>query len=159
MPETNSDASPRGRLAVALAATLILAALIAAVLVRAEGSQESRAPAASSDCIDAWNADAAATAYGRHNAVFHKYEDVQVTRLELADGELAESGRGECAVIFGAVELDSEPVAAGQLFRGGTWTPLSLLAGVELARVAELQSFAVESANASIDEQGRLAKL
>jgi hypothetical protein len=62
-------------------------------------------------------------------------------------------------VVFGAVELDSEPTAAGQLLRGGTWTPFSLLAGVELPRVAELQAAAIEEANASIDEQGRLAEL
>lgn len=62
-------------------------------------------------------------------------------------------------MIFGAVELDQEPIAAGQLLRAGTWTPFSLLAGVELDRVAELQPAAVDGANASIDVQGELAEL
>jgi len=159
MPEDAPETAPRARLAVALGATLLLAGVIAGVLVLGGGSQEPATPAAASDCINAWNEDELATSYGRHNAVAHKYEDVQVTRLELADGQLVESARGECAVIFGAVELDREPDAAGQLLRGETWTPLSLLAGVELDRVAQLQSVAVENANASIDEQGRLSQL
>jgi len=159
MPGAAADPSPRARAAVALGAALALAGVIAAVLVLGGGADEPGAPAASRDCIAAWNEDGLATSYGRHNAVFHDYRDVQVTRLELAGGELVESERGECAVVFGAVELDSEPVAAGQLLRSGVWTPFSLLAGVELVQIAELQEAAIKGANASIDEQGRLAEL
>lgn len=156
MADPASSPAPRARLAVALGAALALAGVIVAVLAFGDASDE--APAAASDCIEAWNEDSLATSYGRHNAIFHKYEDVQVVRLELAGGELAESPRGECAVVFGAVELDSEPIAAGQLLRGETWTPFSLLAGVELDRVAELQAVAIEGANVSIDEQGKLVE-
>ena len=159
MAEGPSDAPPRARLALALGAALLLAGVIAAVLALGGGSEDAGGPVASRDCIEAWNGDERATSDGRHNAVFHQYDDVQVTRLELADGALIESEQGECAVVFGAVELDREPVAAGQLLRGGAWTPFSLLAGVELERVAELQGEAIESPNATIDEQGRLAEL
>jgi hypothetical protein len=51
---------------------------------------------------------------------------------------------GHCAVIFPARALDSEPVAAGEVLKRGTWTPISELQGVELSRVGELQVMAAE---------------
>ena len=160
MDEPTPAASTRARLAIAAGMAVVLVAGVV-IVAAAGGGEESGASASGpvAECIDAWNEDGIATAYGRHNSTFHDYEDVRVTRLELADGKLNESESGECAVVFGAVELDREPVAAGQLLQGRTWTPFTLLGGVELSRVEELQLEAKESPNAGIDVQGRLTPL
>jgi hypothetical protein len=106
-------------------------------------------------CIEAWNADPSATAYGIHNFGAHGYTEARVARLT-AGAEPADQG-GLCAVTFPALTLDREPVAAGQLFRDGVWSPISSLDGVELPRVAELQAEAAASPNALLDPQGRLS--
>ena len=156
MEERPSSASPRARLALAGAMAVLLAAAVIVVGLAGGGSDSEAA--ADGDCISAWNEDGVATSFGRHNANFHGYRDIRVTRLELAGGELTESESGSCAVIFGAVELDREPVAAGQLRQGDTWTPFTLLPGVEEARVAELQAAAAAAPNATIDTAGLLAE-
>ena len=66
----------------------------------------------------------------------------------------SEPGGGECAVVFAAEQLDPEPVAAGQIQLDGEWVPLSSL--LEPAALAELQSAAVDGANATVTAEGDL---
>ena len=66
----------------------------------------------------------------------------------------SEPGTGECAVVFAAAELDPEPVAAGQIHDRGQWVPLSSL--LEPAALGELQSAAVDGANAIVIPEGEL---
>jgi hypothetical protein len=143
----------RGR--VALAATLLLGGLVAAVVV-ASSSGPSGASEAPRDCVRAWNADPGAIDVGVHNSVSHGYRDVQVGYMP-EDGAASLSGdpqAGECAVVFAARRLDPEPEAAGQIQRGDRWAPLSgLLAPADLAR---LQIAAVAEANATVTGDGAL---
>jgi hypothetical protein len=143
------------RLAIAIGAAGLLVVIVAAVLVLGSGSDDATAVEAPVECVRAWNDDPAATSFGAHNYGFgHEYRDVRVSRRD-PDG-LTESDTGECAVVFGALALDQEPFAAGQLFRDGAWEPLSELEGVELVQVGELQAEAAASPNASLLPDGRL---
>ena len=63
---------------------------------------------------------------------------------------------GVCAVIFGALQLDTEPVAAGEVLVDRIWRPLALQQGVDINRVAELQTIAYGESNASLNTEGRL---
>jgi hypothetical protein len=137
-----------------------LIALVAVVVVAAlagSGGDEGAQAAAPPECIQAWNTDPDAIAYGRHNYGSHGYDDVQVTMLTPQATEPAEGERSVCAVVFGALQLDSEAVAAGQLLLGRAWEPIALQDGVELTRVGELQQVAAGRSNASLDGGGKLA--
>lgn len=150
-----ASASPRARLAIALAAAALLAAIVAAVLVLGSGGGDAAAVEAPARCVRAWNEDPAATSFGAHNYGFgHDYREVRVS-LRVAAG-LDESESGECAVVFGALALDQEPFAAGQILRDGEWEPLSELADVDLVRVGELQAEAAAAPNATLLPDGRL---
>ncbi len=98
--------------------------------------------AAPKRCIDSWNRDQAALAYGRHNFSFHLYDGALVTYLTNDGREVGEGEGGLCAVIFPSKALDPEPFAAGQVLRGKLWFPISELEGMELSRLAELQVLA-----------------
>ena len=153
--ETPEPASPRTRLVIAGAAAALLAATVAAVLVLGGGSGGEALP---EQCVESWNADSVATSYGAHNyTVGHDYRQILITRLDVAGGELVESDSGLCAVIFARTMLDSEPVAAGQVLRGTTWTPFSQLPGVEPARIEELQQQAEAESNGSLAADGTIA--
>lgn len=149
--EGNGKRDPRA--AIAVAATLALALVIGGVLLLGGGSGE--AAPAPAECIEAWNEDASAVAYGVHNFGSHGYTDARVGHLT----ESAESADedGNCAVTFPALTLDREPIAAGQLLHGPRWLPISNLPGVELPRVAELQAEAAASSNAVLSPQGKLS--
>ena len=110
-------------------------------------------------CVEAWNDDPAALAYGRHNFNFHLYTGALVTFLAEGAVEVGPGEVGLCAVIFPSEALDPEPFAAGQVLQGRTWKPISELAGVELTRVAELQVHAAGAPNTSLDDRGELAPL
>ena len=158
--EAPAARSERGRLAIAGGAAAALVAIVVVVLVLGGGESEDERAAVPlpGDCVSAWNADTEATAYGRHNFNFHRYEGALVTFLD-ADAQEVGDGAGDCAVIFPSQVLDSEPIAAGQLLRGRTWRPLSSLAGIDLTRVAELQVSAAEAPNAALDGTGELGEL
>jgi hypothetical protein len=157
------NASPpppgRGRLVFAgvLAAALGVAVVVVILL---GGSEEEREwSTASAPCIESWNADETAIAFGRHQSGAHSYYEVQVLLLS-GDGatEVPEGDPGgSCAVVFAATALDPEPVSAAQIEKRGAWIPLSQLA--EFDRLAELQSAAQSAYNAQIGPDGRITAL
>ena len=152
--------SPRARLTIALAAAIALAAIIVVVAVASGGDSDDPVVAeAPKRCISAWNSDAAARAFGRHNFSFHLYKGALVTFLSANGAEVADGDEGSCAVIFPSEALDPEPIAAGQILEGRRWAPISELAGVELTRVGELQVLAAGSPNTTLSVRGVLAPL
>jgi hypothetical protein len=160
VPAVEAAESPsRARLVFALVAALGLGAIV--VVVVALGGDEGSATltAAPPACIRAWNADAAATAYGRHNFNFHDYDGALVTFLTPDGAVVEEEGGGaKCAVIFPSRVLDPEPFAAGQVLQRDRWQPISELPAVELARVGELQAEAARTPNTTLDLAGRLTE-
>jgi len=156
--EASAAGSARGRLAIALGACALLAAIVVLVLALGGGGEQRAVVAPEPECVSAWNSDPDAAAYGRHNFNFHSYEGALVIFLDAAQEEVG-VGEGDCAVIFPSQVLDSEPVAAGQLLQGRVWKPLSSLPGIELTRVAELQVSAAEAPNARLDATGQLGEL
>ncbi len=150
----------RARVLIAAGAAVVLAAIIAVVAVASGGDSDERATvAAPAHCVEAWNADQAARAYGRHNFSFHLYEGALVTFLSKTGEEVGEGEGGLCAVIFPSQALDPEPFAAGQALKGRSWLPISAFPGIDLARLAELQVIAAGSPNTTLDVQGELAAL
>ena len=115
--------------------------------------------AAAKRCLDSWNSDQAARAYGRHNFSFHLYEGALVTFLTPTGEEVDAGAGGLCAAIFPSRALDPEPFAAGEVLQGRNWVPISSLEGMRLARLAELQVLAAGSPNTTLDVQGALAAL
>jgi hypothetical protein len=149
--------SPRGRLAIAAGAAALLAGIVVAALALGGGDEElTPVPA---ECVAAWNGDAAATSYGRHNFNFHRYEGALVTYLSETAVEVDSAEQGLCAVIFPAEALDPEPIAAGQVRQAGEWFPISTLPGVELTRVGELQVTAAGAPNTILDQRGEIVPL
>lgn len=150
--------SQRARLAIALAAAIALAGIIVVVAVASGGdSEDEPVAAAPKRCVEAWNSDEAARAYGRHNFSFHLYKGALVTFLSRAGEQVEEGDGGLCAVIFPSEALDPEPFAAGQVLEGRSWTPISGLSGIELTTVAELQVLAAGSPNTTLSIRGVLA--
>ena len=138
----------------------MLVAIVVIVAVASGGDSGGRETvAADPECIDAWNEDASALAYGRHNFSFHLYKGALVTYLDEQGEEVGADGGGFCAVVFPSEVLDAEPFAAGQVLRGKRWSAISDLEGVALTRVAELQVLAAGSPNATLDVKGVLAEL
>ena len=159
MEETEADGA-RARILIAIGAGVVLATVIAVIAVASGGDSEERSEvAAPQECVDSWNRDQAARAYGRHNFSFHLYEGALVTYLTGTGEEVGKGEGGLCAVIFPSKALDPEPFAAGQVLRGKLWFPISELEGMELARLAELQVLAAGSPNTGLDVQGVLAAL
>ena len=155
---TPDSASSRGRLTFALGAALVLSGIVVAVLVLSGDEREQAASVpVPPRCVNAWNGDAAATSYGRHNFNFHQYTGARVTFLTDQGEEVGEEEGGRCAVVFPSRVLDPEPFAAGQVFKAGRWLPISSLQGVELVRVAELQAEAAKAPNTIVDATGKLS--
>ena len=159
--ETTEPDGARARILIAIGAAVVLAAVIAVIAVASGGDSEERAGvAASEECIEAWNRDQAARAYGRHNFSFHMYDGALVTYLTENGEEVESPASGAlCAVIFPSQALDPEPFAAGQVLRGKLWIPISELEGMELSRLAELQVLAAGSPNTRLDVQGVVTPL
>ncbi len=154
------DARPRGRIAIAIGAALLLGALVTIILqLSSGGAGERTAPAADPRCVRSWNSDPAATAYGRHNFNFHDYDGALVTFLSENAEEVTRGEGGLCAVIFPSEALDPEPVAAGQVLKGRLWLPIVVLEGVQPTRAAELQATAAADPNVRLDARGRLSGL
>jgi hypothetical protein len=148
---------PGARFGVVLAATVLLAGLVAIVLTSSQGSSE-KGPVAPAPlrCLKEWNSDPEAIAFGRHNSLSHGYSDVQVGYMPPEGADSISSGPAgkECAAVFAAEQLDPEPIAAGQLHDQTQWVPLSGL--LETADLAELQDAAVDGANATVTPEGEL---
>jgi hypothetical protein len=143
------------RLLFAAGAGVVLAGVVVAVALGG-GGDEPEPVTVDAACVEAWNDDPVALAYGRHNFNFHDYEAALVTHLDAAAKEVPAGDASLCAVIFPSRALDPEPFAAGEVLRDGAWVAISDLPGVEVTRVAELQAKAAESANVAIDGQGSL---
>jgi hypothetical protein len=152
------ERSARGRIAIAVGAAAVLFVIVAVVALAGGGGDEARAEAPR-ECVRAWNSDPEAVAFGRHNRFGHGYEGALVTYLSEEAEEVESADLGLCAVIFPAEALDAEPIAAGEVLRAGTWTPISELEGVELSRVGELQALAAGAPNTSLADTGMLAEL
>ncbi len=149
----------RGRLAIAAGAAALLAlVVVGAVALGGDDGGDPVGPPPE-ECVAAWNGDAAAATYGRHNFNFHDYEGALVTYLDDSAALVDSAATGRCAVIFPAEALDPEPVAAGQVLRGARWVPISTLEGVALPTVGELQVRAAASPNAVLEETGRVGSL
>jgi len=112
---------------------------------------------ASAACIRRWNDDPAALRFGAHNNTGHGYLEVQVTELANQDSTPADPGSGSCAVIFPRSTLDPEPIAAGQvLSEDGEWVPLSDRDEYDVSEITELQSDALQLANAELNSDGTI---
>jgi hypothetical protein len=61
-------------------------------------------------------------------------------------------------VVFARTQLDPERGAAAQILVGERWVPLSERRGVEPERLAELQSEALELANAQLRPDGTIVE-
>ncbi len=93
--------------------------------------------------------------FGQHQATAHRYSAIQVLRLG-DDGGPVEGGEdGNCAVVFAATTLDPEPGAAAQILLK-KWEPLSGVPGVKSERLGQLQSEALQAANATLNSDGTL---
>src|SRR5688572_4125324 len=102
-------AEARTRILIAAGAAVALAAIIAVVALASGGDSEERAAEAPpARCVEDWNSDQAARAYGRHNFSFHLYEGALVTFLSETGQEVGEGEGGLCAVIFPSQALDPE---------------------------------------------------
>lgn len=140
--------------------TTSFVALVVGVVLIAPGSQDDEEPAttASRECLDRWNSDEGALSYARHNRTFHRYSEAQVGYLP-DDGSSTtisdDPNHGSCVVVFARSTLDPEPGAAGQIDRGGRWTPLTQI--VVGNKLAALQNAALRGANAQPTEEGELA--
>jgi hypothetical protein len=145
------------RVLFAAAAGAVLAAVVAVVALAGGDSGPEEEPLELA-CVERWNADEAALAYGRHNFNFHDYEAARVIRLSVPAGARLGGEESPCSVVFPSETLDPEREAAGMAFLGGSWTALSSV-GFDDIRLAELQAEAAASPNAAIDRQGRLSEL
>lgn len=142
-----------------IGAAAVLLAGIVAIVVLAGGDESPAAAAPPPGCIEEWNGDRAAQAYGAHNFAGHGYSQAHVLLLDpTAEAAASAEEGGRCAVVFPAGSLDPEPIAAAQTFVNGRWVPLSS-AGVEEARLAELQADAVSAVNARLLADGTLTEL
>lgn len=142
-----------GRLVVVAVVALLTAALTVLAVTQSSGPPEPAAAApAPPDCVEAWNADGEARAYGRHNRTFHRYEGARVARI--AADTVSETANGPCVVVFPSGSLDPEPEYAGQVLREDGWRPL--IETLDLGRVDQLQSEALSRPNVDLVESGRL---
>ena len=158
-------ASPRARLAVALGATFLLAAIVGIVLATRASDEGSAAPTGT--CFVAWNEDPIAPRQdGIHAYTAHGYRETLVTRID-PEGELVDDPGDEldpddpdarCAVIFASPQADEEPDFGVRVFDAGRWTGLTLADGTQLEDIARLQAEAVAQANALLASNGTLSE-
>lgn len=158
-PAPAPERSDRARLLLAggLGAALLMAVFAVVALGGSEEPREFAEPPR--QCIDRWNDDPAAIAFGQHQSGSHSYYEVQVLLLS-GDGkrELAEGEPGaSCAVVFAASALDPEPISAAQIEKQGAWTPLSRFS--DFSRLADLQATAQTAHNAQITPEGTIEGL
>ncbi len=128
------------------------------IVLRGSGEPREFEPAPAA-CIESWNADQTALAFGQHQSGSHGYYEVQVLTLSNDGAELADPGTegASCAVVFAASALDAEPISAAQIEKRGAWVPLSQL--TDFNRLATLQSDAQTAYNAQIGPDGSITAL
>lgn len=153
-PQRESDSR---RAAIYAAAILLAGLAVAVAVVIVSGSDSSEAGAADSACIEAWNSDKTAVAFGQHQFGGHGYERVQVLRVD-ARGTPSDAEGALCAVVFAAGELDPEPGARAQVLLDGSWTGFESLGGVDDRAIGQLQSDAVAGTNARLTAEGALVE-
>ena len=123
------------------------------------GGAEGAVATADPECVEAWNRDAEALEFGRHQFGFHEYGEVQVLRVS-ADGEpAAEDPGGLCAVAFAGSTLDPEYGSAVRILEDGRWVALETLPAVTADQLAAMQAGALAEPNATLAESGRLVPL
>lgn len=163
--EGSQDASQRARLAIALAATFLLAVIVGVVLATRGSDEGPSAPTGA--CFVAWNEDPVAPRQdGIHAYVAHGYRQTLVARLdrdgqilEDADDELApDDADARCAVIFASPQPDFEPDFGVRVFDKGVWTGLALADGTQLEDIESLQAEAVATSNALLGSNGLLTE-
>jgi hypothetical protein len=145
--------TPQGdwRLTIIGAALLLLGGIVAAVVI-SSGDSPARAEPPPPGCVEKWNSDPAARAFGIHNYGAHRYTRVQML---LIDGRGRPSERGQCGIVFAAQSLDPEPFAAAQIHVGGQWVSL-IGEGTSPERLGGLQSGALERSNATLGPAGTI---
>jgi hypothetical protein len=147
----------RGRLYLAGGTTLLLVALVAAVLALTGGeTAEHEFTVAPPRCIEGWNGNGPALVAGQHQFSVHNYQEVEVLTLT-PDGSAAVAQGGACAVVFASASLDLEPEAAAMIQRPPAWLPLSDFVPPE--RLAELQSAARSSYTGRLAPDGSITPL
>ena len=157
-PTPAGERSDRSRLL--FAGGLGAALVVAVVLVVALGGKDEprKFAEAPQQCIDHWNDDPAAIAFGQHQSGSHNYYNVQVLTLDGDGSAEAPPGPGaNCTVIFAASALDPEPISAAQIEKQGAWIPLSRLQDFD--RLADLQAQARTAYNAQITPEGTIESL
>ncbi|MEJ7876143.1 MAG: hypothetical protein WKF62_05740 [Solirubrobacterales bacterium] len=153
----------RTRLAIALGASLLLAAIVGIVV--ATGGSDEAPSAPTGTCFEAWNEDAIAPIQdGQHAYADHGYRQTLVTRLDAQtaiiespnDAAPADDPKARCAVIFASPQVDMEPDFGVRVFDDGRWTGLVLSDELSLEAIAELQADAVTVSNALLTAGGLL---
>lgn len=144
-------------LAAGLAGALALGVVLITVLRGGDEPREFSAPPPG--CIESWNEDESAVAFGQHQSGSHNYYEVEVLTLSNDGERKVEPGApgASCAVVFAASALDPEPISAAQIEKRGAWIPLSQLA--EFDRLADLQAEAQTAYNAQVTPEGTLQEL
>jgi hypothetical protein len=169
--EQGQDTSQRARLAIALAATFLLAVIVGIVLAT-RGSDEGPTDPTGT-CFVSWNEDPVAPRQdGIHAYVAHGYRQTLVARVD-RDGQIVEDPDDElppddpdarCAVIFASPQVDEEPDFGVRVFarnvRGADsgWTGLALADGTQLEDIESLQAEAVAISNALLGSNGLLTE-
>jgi hypothetical protein len=121
-------------------------------------------PPAPRTCVDRWNADQGALAFGRHaylpghNSRAGRVFSIDEPRRNLKNG---------CVVVFAAAEsdreygtvgwFDTEAGSANTGAQGEGWRVISLLPGQTQEQLIALQRSAAEQANVALDESGAIA--
>lgn len=157
------QASQRARLAIALGASFLLAAIVG-IVVATGGSGDEQAAAPTGACFEAWNASGAPIQDGQHAYTAHGYRQTLVTRLD-GDSEIIDSPDDEappddpearCAVIFATPQPDFEPDFGVRVLVNNRWTGLVIADKVPLEDIADLQAQAVSDSNALLAANGTL---
>jgi hypothetical protein len=154
-PQSQGGRAARQRVAIAVALVVLL--LVVGVVVVPGSSDDGQAIAgAPNECIEAWNADEAALGSGAHAASLHGYTRAWVVYVG-EDAEPNPEADGNCAVVFPAVQPDPEPPFAARVLVGDRWRALSAQGDLDRGVLGELQSEALELANANLFPDGSLA--
>jgi len=163
-PGEAPPASQRARLAIALGAAFLLAAIVG-VVVATGGSSDETASLPSGTCFEAWNEDPVApTQDGTHAYTAHGYRQTLVTRLD-RDSQIIDSPdeddapddpSARCAVIFASPQPDFEPDFGVRVFDQGRWTGLAVAEKATLEQITDLQAEAVAESNSLLAASGKL---
>jgi hypothetical protein len=162
--ESGGGSPQRARLAVALGATFLLAAIVGVVL--ATGGSDDAPAAPTGTCFVLWNEDPIApSSDGTHAYTAHGYRQTLVTRVD-RNAQIVEDGEGRkpdsrdarCAVIFATPQPDFEPDFGVRVFYEGRWIGFTLIEGTTLDDIERLQADAVSASNAVLGSDGQLAE-